>query len=198
VENSPGNPPAKRAGPDRPHIEEAPAACQDVLMPNVRPSRSPGRRRGWPDPARRLGIVAPDLASVRDRLEVRARRRAASGADPPRWRRSRRAASTSRSGRRLADLPLIRVALDLLALGSGRAKVEQSRLSALLLAGGWSAAEAEADGRARLDAALRRDLPYFTTLPALIRLAGRLAGDEPPLCPQTVAALDAFVTTLAA
>jgi exodeoxyribonuclease-5 len=67
----------------------------------------------------------------------------------------------------------------------------------LLLAGGWSAATAEADGRARLDAALRRDLPYFTTLPALIRLAGRLAEEEPPLCPQTVTALEAFVAALA-
>ena len=100
-------------------------------------------------------------------------------------------------GRGLAELPLIRVALDLLALGSGRAKVEQSRLSALLLAGGWSAASGEADGRARLDAALRGDLPYFTTLPALIRLAERLAESEPPLCPQTVAALKGFVNAMA-
>ena len=99
-------------------------------------------------------------------------------------------------GRGLADLPLIHVALDLLALGSGRGKTEQSRISALLLAGGWAAAEAEADGRARLDAALRRDLPYFTTLPAVIRLAARLAESEAPLCPETVAALDAFVDVM--
>jgi exodeoxyribonuclease-5 len=148
------------------------------------------------DPERRLGIVAPDLASVRDRLEFALDDALHPALIRPDAAESPRCFNFS-LGRGLADLPLIRVALDLLALGSGRAKVEQGRLSALLLAGGWSAATAEADGRARLDAALRRDLPYFTTLPALIRLAGRLAEQEPPLCPQTVAALEAFVAALA-
>lgn len=58
--------------------------------------------------------------------------------------------------------------------------------------------ESEADGRARLDSALRRDLPYFTTLPAVIRLAHRLSENEAPLCPQTVAALEALVNTASA
>ena len=148
------------------------------------------------DPACRLGIVAADLASVRDRLEFALDDALHPALIRPDAAESPRCFNFS-LGRRLADLPLIRVALDLLALGSGRAKVEQSRLSALLLAGGWSAAEGEGEGRARLDAALRRDLPYFTTLPAVIRLAGRLAEDEPPLCPQTVAAVDAFVHVMA-
>ena len=145
----------------------------------------------------RLGIVAPDLAGVRDRLEfllddvLHPALIRPDAAEVPRC-------FNFSLGRALADLPLIRVGLDLLALGSGRAKVEQGRLSSLLLAGGWSAAEAEADGRARLDAALRRDLPYFTTLPALIKLAGRLAENEPPLCPQTIAALEAFGETAGA
>jgi len=148
------------------------------------------------NPGVRLGIVAPDLAGVRDRLEFSlddalhpALIRPAGAEVPRRFNFS--------LGKALADLPLIRTALDLLALGGGRAKIEQSRLSGLLLAGGWSAAEAEADGRARLDVALRRDLPYFTTLPALIRLAGRLAEADAPLCPQSVAALEALVATLA-
>lgn len=145
------------------------------------------------NPACRLGIVAPDLAGVRDRLEFLLDDALHPGLIRPDAAEVPRCFNFS-LGRALADLPLIRVALDLLGLGSGRAKVEQSRLSALLLAGGWSAADAEADGRARLDAALRRDLPYFTTLPALLRLAARLAESAPPLCPQTVAALDAFVT----
>jgi exodeoxyribonuclease-5 len=145
------------------------------------------------NPAGRLGIVAPDLAGVRDRLEFLLDDALHPALIRPDAAEAARCFNFS-LGRALADLPLIRVALDLLALGSGRAKVEQSRLSALLLAGGWSAADAEADGRARLDAALRRDLPYFTTLPALLRLAERLAEGGQPLCPQTVAALDAFVT----
>lgn len=148
------------------------------------------------DPTCRLGIVAPDLAGVRDRLAF-----ALDDALHPALIRPA-AAEVPRAfnfslGLALADLPLIRIALDLLALGGGRAKIEQGRFSALLLAGGWAAASAEADGRARLDAALRRDLPYFTTLPALLGLAGRLAEAAPPLCPRTVAALAAFAEVMA-
>ncbi|MGV0976113.1 MAG: PD-(D/E)XK nuclease family protein [Azonexus sp.] len=148
------------------------------------------------NPACRLGIVAPDLAGVRDRLEFMLDDALHPALIRPDAAEVPRCFNFS-LGRGLAELPLIRVALDLLALGSGRAKVEQSRLSALLLAGGWSATSGEADGRARLDAALRGDLPYFTTLPALIRLAERLAESEPPLCPQTVAALEGFVDAMA-
>lgn len=142
-------------------------------------------------PAARLGIVAPDLAGVRDRLEFCLDDALHPALIRPDAAEAPRCFNFS-LGRPLAELPLIRVGLDLLALGSGRAKIEQGRLSALLLAGGWSAGEAEADGRARLDAALRRDLPYFTSLPALLRLAGRLAEREAPLCPQSVAALAAL------
>lgn len=145
------------------------------------------------DPACRLGVVAPDLAGVRDCLEFLLDDALHPAAIRPDAAELPRCFNFS-LGRALADLPLIRVGLDLLSLGSGRAKVEQSRLSALLLAGGWSAAEGEADGRARLEAAMRRELPYFTTLPAVLKLAGRLADSGLELCPQTVAALDAFVT----
>ncbi len=146
------------------------------------------------NPAARLGIVAPDLASVRDRLEFRLDDALHPGLLRPAASEAPRCFNFS-LGRALADLPLIRVGLDLLALGSTRAKVEQQRLSTLLLAGGWSAAEAEADGRARLAAAMRRDLPYFTTLPALVRLAERLAEQGTVLCPQTIQSLQAFIET---
>ena len=148
------------------------------------------------NPDCQLGIVAPDLAGVRDRLEF-----LLDDALHPALIRPD-AAEAPRSfnfslGRALADLPLIRVGLELLALGSGRGKIEQARLSALLLATGWSAAEGEADGRARLDRVLRRELPYFTSLPGLLRLAQRLAerGDLP--CPHSIAALTAFAEAAA-
>jgi probable DNA repair protein len=147
------------------------------------------------NPAARLGVVAPDLAGVRDRLEFRLDDVLHPALIRPDAAEVPRCFNFS-LGRGLADLPLIRSALDLLALGGGRGKVEQSRLSALLLAGAWGAGEAEADGRARLDTALRRDLPYFTTLPALIRLADWLADAAPPLCPQSMAALAAFVEVM--
>ena len=171
-------------------------ACADVEA-ECRAVVAWAREQLAANPDCRLGIVAPDLAGVRDRLEFRLDDVLHPALIRPDAAEVPRCFNFS-LGRALADLPLIRIALDLLALGSGRAKVEQSRLSALLLAGGWSAAEAEADGRARLDTALRRDLPYFTTLPALIKLAGRLADNEPPLCPQTMAALEAFVETAGA
>ncbi len=150
------------------------------------------RQRLADDPSARLGIVAPDLAGVRDRLEFLLDDVLHPALIRPDAAEHPRCFNFS-LGRALADLPLIRIALELLALGASRAKIEQGRLSALLLAGGWSAAEAEADGRARLDAAVRRDLPYFTTLRAVLGLAERLAAAAQPLCPQSVAALLAFV-----
>jgi len=149
------------------------------------------------NPACRLAIVAPDLGGVRDRLEFLLDDTFHPAAIRPDAAEIPRCFNFS-LGRPLSELPLICSALDLLALGSGRAKIEQHRLSELLLGGRWPAADSEADGRARLDAAMRRDLPYFTTLPALIRLAQRLAENDAPLCPQTVAALAALVDTASA
>ena len=146
------------------------------------------------DPKCRLAIVAPDLAGVRDRLEFLLDDSFHPAAIRPDAAEMPRCFNFS-LGRALADLPLIRSAMDLLALGTGRAKIEQRRLSELLLSGRWSAADHEADGRARLDAAMRRDLSYFTSLPALIRLAHRLAENEAPLCPQSIAALSALLDT---
>lgn len=147
------------------------------------------------DPDCQLGIVAPDLAGVRDRLSfllddllhpafIRP-----DAAEMPRF-------FNFSLGRPLADQPLVRTALALLAAAGSRAKLEQSRLSALLLASGWSAAQEEADGRALLDAAMRRDLPYFTTAGALLRLTERRAAGGASDCPQTMTALAACVEVM--
>ncbi len=140
------------------------------------------------NPACRLGIIAPNLAGVRDRLEFLLDDLLHPILIRPDAAALPRCFNFS-LGRSLAELPLIALALDLLALGNGRRKLEQARLSALLLAGGWAAAQGEADGRAQLDAAMRRDLAYFTTPLALLRLAEWLAEDAEPLCPQTTAGL---------
>ncbi len=143
------------------------------------------------NPQARLGIVAPDLAAVRDTL--------ASTLDdllhPALIRPA--AAEAARTynmslGRPLGEQPLIRIALELIALAGG-GKVEQSRLGTLLRAPGWSAAESEADGRARLDAAMRKELAYFTRLPGVLRLAERLGAGGNPLCPQTTGHLAALL-----
>ena len=146
------------------------------------------------NPQARLGVVAPDLQSVRDRLEfllddvLHPNLLRPDAAEVPRC-------YNFSLGRALAELPLVRTALDWLALAAGRGKVEQARLGAMLLGQGWSAAAAETDGRARLEAAMRRELPYFTTLPALVRLAERLAEQGTVLCPQTIQSLQTFIET---
>ena len=154
------------------------------------------------DPSCRLAIVAPDLAAVRDRLAyllddvLHPALIRPDGAELPRC-------FNFSLGQPLAAQPLVRLALDALALGGG-ARLEQARLSALLLAPGWSADSREADARARLDLALRRELPYFTSLPALIRLGQRRAatgaGEAPAGgdCPRTLAALQGLQASLAA
>jgi probable DNA repair protein len=147
------------------------------------------------NPAARLGIVAPDLASVRDRLSYLLDDALHPDAIRPDAAEMPRNFNFS-LGRPLAEMPVVRSALDLLALGSGRAKQEQGRLSALLLAGFWGASYSESDELARLDASLRRDLPYFTTPDALLRLAARLAEQAPALAPDSMAALRAGLELL--
>ena len=182
-------------------VEQVPPACHAESRKTVLPCADRdaecaavvawARQRLADDPAARLAIVAPDLAGVRDRLEFLLDDVLHPALIRPDAAEYPRCFNFS-LGRAVADLPLIRVALDWLALGASRAKLEQARLSALLLAGGWSAADSEADGRARLDMAMRRDLPYFTTLAALLRLAERQAAECVALCPQSLAALAAF------
>lgn len=144
------------------------------------------------DPGRCIGIVAPDLASVRDRLAglldeaLHPLALRPDGAELPRR-------YNISLGRPLAAQPLVRSALELLALGGARGGVEQSRLSALLLGVFWAGDVSEADARAGLDAALRRELPYFTNASALLRLAGR----QPQPCARTGEALKGALAILA-
>lgn len=143
----------------------------------------------------RIGIVAPHLAEVRERLES-----LLDDALHPHTLRPDQA-EVARCynfslGRPLAAQPLVRSGLDLLALAGQRGKVEQARFGELLLATGWSGDVGEADARAQLEAAIRRDLAYFTHWPAVLRLAERqlaapAAGSSPGA---TLAALQALAS----
>lgn len=155
------------------------------------------RRTLAAQPAARLGIVAPDLAAVRDRLAALLDDALHPGALRPDATELPRCFNFS-LGQPLADQALVDAALALLALGNGRAKLEQSRLSALLLAGGWQGGVSEADARASLDAELRRSLPYFTRVGALLGLGQRLSEQGRLACPATLAALAAGIEVLAA
>ncbi len=153
------------------------------------------RERLASDPDAHLAIVVPDLAAVREPLEfmlddlLHPELIRPDGAEQPRR-------FNFSLGRPLAGEPLVRTALALLALAGGRPKVDQAQISEVLLAGGWAGAISEADGRARLDAAMRRDLPLFTNPHGLLRHATRLAGDAEPSCPVTCAALAAALAVM--
>jgi len=136
------------------------------------------------NPQARLGVVAPDLASVRDRLAGLLDEALQPLALRPDAAELPRRYNIS-LGRPLAEQAAVRSALELLAVVGSRASIEQSRLSALLLGGFWAGAESEADGRARLDAAQRRQHGFLTTPTALLRLAEHFSLP----CPQTLAAL---------
>jgi hypothetical protein len=118
-----------------------------------------------------MGIVAPDLAGVRDRLEFRlddVLHPALIRPDAAEVPRCFNFSLGRGAGRSAADPRRPRSAGAWAVAGPRSSRAGCRRAAGRRLVG---AGEAEADGRARLDAALRRDLPYFTTLPALIRLA---------------------------
>src|SRR5574343_933587 len=144
------------------------------------------------EPAARLGVVAPDLAAVRDTLAYRLDDSLHPGAVGPATAEMPRRYNFS-LGRPLAEQPLIRTALSLLRLAVNRLPVEQTALSELLLGIGWSASEGEADERARLDAAMRRDLNLRLNPQRLVQLGQRLATTGQLHCPQTLAALAALL-----
>ncbi len=144
------------------------------------------------DPGRRIAIVAPDLAGVRDRLAGLLDEALHPLALRPDGSELPRRYNIS-LGRPLAAQPLVRSALALLALAGGRSAVEQARLSELLLGGFWAGDCSEADVRAGLDAAMRRELSHFVQLPALLRLAGRQA----QTCGRSMAALESGMAILA-
>ncbi len=143
-------------------------------------------------PAWRLGIVVPDLEARRHRLEC-----ALDDVFHPEVLTSGRH-DTPRVynfslGMPLGDQPLVRVALDWLGVCAARGRVEQKRLSQLLLSSAWSAGESEADARARLDARIRQSLGTTVSLEAVIGIAASLKG----ACPKTLQALRAVSEVIA-
>jgi probable DNA repair protein len=116
------------------------------------------------NPEARLGIVAPELGSVREMLVAALDDAlhpeallAANAEQPRRYNVS--------LGTPLARQPIVAVALELLQLAANPRRCEQARLGALLRGPYWSAWQSEADGRASLDAAMRRHLAPLLGVP---------------------------------
>jgi exodeoxyribonuclease-5 len=124
-------------------------------------------------PEARLAIVAPELAGVREILlaalddALHPEALAPANAELPRR-------YNISLGTPLARAPVVAVALALLQLAANPRRCEQATLGALLRGPYWSAWESEADGRARLDAAMRRYLPPTIGVPRWLTFAGRL------------------------
>lgn len=111
-------------------------------------------------PDARIGIVAVELGNVREMLVA-----ALDDALHPEALLAANAGQQRRYnvslGTPLSREPVVAVALELLALCASPRRVEQARLSTLVLGPYWSAWQSEAEGRARLDAAMRRHLPPY-------------------------------------
>ncbi|MDP2812060.1 MAG: PD-(D/E)XK nuclease family protein [Rhodocyclaceae bacterium] len=143
------------------------------------------------EPDARLGIVAPALGGVREMLAAALDDALhpdallpANGEMPRRYNFS--------LGTPLARAPVVVVALELLKLAANPRRCGLAALGALLLGPYWSAFETEADGRARLDAAMRRHLPPVVGVLRLLTFARRLAGRGLALS-RTLAHLEALV-----
>ena len=139
-------------------------------------------------PTARLGIVAIELSQVREPLlaaldeALHAETLLAVNAAMPR-------PYNVSLGTPLADEPIVAVALALVQIATQPRRIELARLSQLLRGPYWSAWQSEADGRARLDAAMRRKLPPLLGLPAWLGYASHLAAKGLGLA-RTLAAID--------
>jgi exodeoxyribonuclease-5 len=146
------------------------------------------------EPAARLGIVAIDLAGVREMLVaalddvLHPESLLAANADLPRR-------YNLSLGTPLARQPIVAVALELLQLFANPRRVEQARLGVLLLGPCWSAWQSEADGRARLDAAMRLHLPPTIGVPSWLTFARRMEKHGLRLA-KTVAGIEALVKAI--
>ena len=120
----------------------------------------------------RLGIVAPDLGSVRESLVGALDDALHPEALLPANAESPRRYNVS-LGTPLARQPVVAVALALLQVFATPRRCEQAALGALLRGPYWSAWQNEADGRARLDAAMRRHLPPTIGVPPWLTFVKR-------------------------
>ena len=127
------------------------------------------------NPGARLGIVVPDLAGNRDLLQDTLDDILVPAAIRPGLAEMPRPFNIS-LGRTLSHHPLVSTAFDLLRLSCTSRPIEQSDFSRLLRSPYWSAAAAEADSRARLEAELRRGVAPKASLGRLIGFITRSVG----------------------
>ncbi len=145
-------------------------ACADRLG-ECRAAAAWAARTLQQTPDARLGIVVPELGAVREQLADLLDEALQPGALAPARAEAPRPYDFS-LGTPLAREPLVKTALELLAIATARGRVEQARLGELLRGPCWSAT-AESDARHRLEGRMREKLAPEITLGRLIRFARR-------------------------
>lgn len=143
-------------------------------------------------PDARLGIVVPDLAARRELIEDTLDEVLAPWALRPAGAEDARPYNVS-LGRPLARHPLVATALELLRCAIVPRPVEQAAFSRLLRAPHWSAAEDEADARARIEAALRDGVAPKARLARYLNFAAFYAERHGLAVPRLLADLGALV-----
>ncbi|OIR07067.1 PD-(D/E)XK nuclease superfamily protein [mine drainage metagenome] len=152
------------------------------------------RQRLAENPGARLGIVVPELQTLRQRLAaILDDALDPEAASPGQAERPRR--YNFSLGLPLAGQPIVAAALDLLELAAHPRRIALQAFGALLNQPHWSAAISEADGRARLEARLRQRLPPTVSLARLLRCVQR---HEDRSVSRLVGDLAAFQAALAA
>jgi exodeoxyribonuclease-5 len=131
------------------------------------------RERLVADPAARLRIAVADLPTRRRGLMAALDAALHPQAVGAAWAGVERDYVLA-TGTPLADVSPVATALALLPLFAHPQSIAQADLGALLCGMGWSADVAEADARARLEAALREVLPPEFSLDRLLRTLARL------------------------
>jgi exodeoxyribonuclease-5 len=133
------------------------------------------RQRLIERPTARLGIVVPELTALRDTLAGLLDDALDPAALSPARAEMPRHYNFS-LGLPLARQSLIAVALQWLDLATHSHDIAQETFGALLRLPGWSADIGEADGRARLDARLRQDMPPTFSLEQFLRFLRKASG----------------------
>ncbi len=165
-------------------VAATPAAAVAHPMPDrlaeCRAAAAWARERLAANPRARLGLVVPELSSLREPLEaVLDEALDPACLDPSLCEAARR--YNFSLGPPLASRGIVATALRLLALAAAPRRLMQEEFSLLLRDPYWSASIDEADARARLDARLRQRLPLVTNLPQALRLTAREAARGLPL-----------------
>ena len=131
------------------------------------------RQRLTENPQARLGIVVPELSALREHLAaILDDALDPEAANPGQAERPRR--YNFSLGLPLSKQPIVAAALDLLGIAAQPRRIELQAFGALLNQPYWSACLSEADGRARLDARMREQLPTSMSLERLLRFAQRI------------------------